>query len=54
MISIYLLTKKETIYFLNFIYIQFLKKSFTLSIKRIYYKISIWAQRLFLLAFTRK
>ena len=49
MISIYLLTKKESIYFLNFICIQFSKKLFTLRIKRIYYEILIWTQKLFLL-----
>ena len=34
MISIYLLTKKESIYFLNFSYIQFSKKLFTLIVSK--------------------
>ena len=46
--------KKESIYFLNFICIQFSKNIYTYCIKRIYYKISIWTQKLFLLAFARK
>ena len=34
MISIYLLTKKESIYFLNFSYIQFSKKLFTFIVSK--------------------
>ena len=50
MISIYLFTKKSQFH-LNSI----LKKViYTYCIKIIYYKISIWVQKLFLLAFTRR
>ena len=47
--------KKKSIYFLNFICIKFSKKViYIYCIKRTYYEILIWAQKLFLLAFTRK
>ena len=55
MISIYLLKKKsQFIFSISFVF-NFQKKIiYTYYIKRIYYKISIWTQKLFLLAFTIK
>ena len=54
MILIYLFTKNNQFIFLISFVFNFQKKvSYTYYIKRIYYKISIWAQKLFLLAFTR-
>ena len=54
MISIYLFTKKKVNLFSSSNLIQFKKKKviYTYCFKKIYYKISIWQQKLFLLAFT--
>ena len=50
MISIYLFTKKSQFH----LYSIFKKVIYTYCIKRIYYRILIWIQELFLLAFIRK
>ena len=60
MISIYLLTKKKKANLFSssdliefHLYLIFKKVIYTYCIKRIYYKFSIWQQKLFLLTFTR-
>ena len=50
MISIYLLTKKKSVYFLNFSYIQFSKKLFTLIVsKEFITKFQFWYKNYFYL-----